>query len=110
VLGVLPMAQYRSGTTSVEAGDILVIFSDGVAEAANAGDREFGEDRIAEIVHNNITLAPQQICDAVLRAVGQFLGPMKPHDDQTLLVVRLVPAHTMVSNDASQESSLPLIG
>jgi len=91
VLGLLPAAQYSSGTAQVEPGDVLVVFSDGVAEAANIHDEEFGDTRIAEIVRRNIALGPREICDAIVREVGQFLGSMKPHDDQTLLVVRLVP-------------------
>ncbi len=92
VLGLLPNAQFCSGKTHVDAGDVLVVFSDGVCEATNATDEEFGEKRITEIVCRNIALSPQEICDAVLREVRTFLGDMKPHDDQTLLVVRLVPA------------------
>jgi len=91
VLGLLPAAQYRSATAQVEPGDVLVVFSDGVCEAANIHDEEFGDTRIADIVRRHIALGPQEICDAILREVGQFLGTMKPHDDQTLLVVRLVP-------------------
>jgi serine phosphatase RsbU (regulator of sigma subunit) len=111
VLGLLPAAQYCSGTAKVEPGDVLVVFSDGVCEAANIHDEEFGDARIAEIVRRNIELSPQEICDAILREVAQFLGTMKPHDDQTLLVVRLVPATKQdVSSSSCQESSLPLIG
>jgi len=111
VLGLLPAAQYSSGTARVEPGDVLVVFSDGVAEAANIHDEEFGDTRITDIVRRNIALGPQEICDAILREVELFLGPMKPHDDQTLLVVRLVPATKQsVSSSSYQESSLPLIG
>jgi sigma-B regulation protein RsbU (phosphoserine phosphatase) len=92
VLGLLPQAQYRSGVTQVDAGDVLVIFSDGVCEATNAKDEEFGEARISEIVRRNIKLTPQEICNAVLAEVKVFLGDLKAHDDQTLLIVRLVPA------------------
>ncbi len=106
VLGLLPMAQYRSATTKVEPGDVLVIFSDGVAEAANARDEEFGDDRIAEIVRRHIALGPQEICDAILREVSSFLGTLKPHDDQTLLVVRLVPAQKGSNADVAQSALL----
>jgi hypothetical protein len=105
VLGLLPLAQYRSAETKVDAGDVLVVFSDGVAEAANAGDEEFGDSRIAEIVRRNVALGPQEICDAILREVRLFLGPMKPHDDQTLLVVRLVPAEKNNSEVEVQQSA-----
>jgi sigma-B regulation protein RsbU (phosphoserine phosphatase) len=76
----------------VDAGDVLIVFSDGLAEALNARDEEFGESRISEIACRNIERTPQQICDAILGEVNSFLGGLKAHDDQTLLVVRLTPA------------------
>jgi sigma-B regulation protein RsbU (phosphoserine phosphatase) len=91
VLGLLPAATYECGTALIRADDVLVIFSDGVAEATNRQDEEFGEGRIAEIVRRHIDESPQQICDAVLSEVKRFLGDLKAHDDQTLLVVRLAP-------------------
>jgi serine phosphatase RsbU (regulator of sigma subunit) len=94
VLGLLPHAQYRSGKTRVEAGDLLIIFSDGIAEAMNASEEEFGEERIAQIVRRNMDQHPRLICDAIVKGIGSFLGAAKPHDDQTLLIVRLTPVGT----------------
>jgi serine phosphatase RsbU (regulator of sigma subunit) len=99
VLGLLPAATYECGTALVHADDVLVIFSDGVAEATDRQDEEFGDARIAEIVRRHIDETPQQICDAVLREVNRFLGDLKAHDDQTLLVVRLAPAWKAESKD-----------
>jgi hypothetical protein len=106
VLGVLPLATYTSGTVQVDAGDILIVFSDGVAEALNAKDEEFGEGRISEIACRNIERSPQQICDAILTEVNVFLGGLKAHDDQTLLIVRLTPALKPELQPAFQDSTL----
>jgi len=89
VLGVLPGATYRQSRVDVKAGDLLVVFSDGILEAANALDEEFGEDRILDVVKENWAGSPTEICDAVLAKVRTFLGKELPHDDQTLMVVRL---------------------
>ena len=70
----------------VEAGDLLVVFSDGIIEAANAGDEEFGEERILAAVERNWAKSPAEIRDAILSAVKGFLGTGLPHDDQTLMV------------------------
>jgi len=91
VLGLLPSAHYRSGETHVEAGDLLVIFSDGIEEATNQYEEEFGEERIAQIVRQNAGSPPRVICDAIVSGIGKFLGELKPHDDQTLLIVRPMP-------------------
>ncbi len=94
VLGLLPGATYQQIEIAIQPGDLLVVFSDGILEAANALDQEFGEDRIVDAVRKNWAGSPTEICDAVLAGVRQFLGKMLPHDDQTLMVVRLqkVPA------------------
>lgn len=94
VLGLLPGATYQQASIDVLPGDLLIVFSDGVLEAANVLDQEFGEDRIIAAARENWSGSPTQICDAVLAEVRQFLGKQPPHDDQTLMVVRLmqVPA------------------
>jgi serine phosphatase RsbU (regulator of sigma subunit) len=89
VLGVLPGATYRQTRVAVLPGDLMVVFSDGILEAANALDEEFGEERILAAVEENWAGSPTQICDAVLARVRVFLGKELPHDDQTLMVVRL---------------------
>ena len=89
VLGVLPGATYRQAQVAIQPGDLLVVFSDGISEAANALDEEFGEARILETVRENWAASPTEICDAVLAKVRTFLGKELPHDDQTLMVVRL---------------------
>jgi serine phosphatase RsbU (regulator of sigma subunit) len=91
VLGVLPGATYRQSRVAVQPGDLLVVFSDGILEAANAADEEFGEERILQAVEENWSESPTEICDAVLAKVRNFLGKQLPHDDQTLMVVRLQP-------------------
>ncbi|HVW08597.1 MAG TPA: PP2C family protein-serine/threonine phosphatase [Bryobacteraceae bacterium] len=89
VLGVLPGARYRQAEVDIEPGDLLVIFSDGVSEATNAEGAEFGEDGIVESVKRVWKNSAAGVCDGILGDVRKFLGDMPPHDDQTLLVVRL---------------------
>lgn len=89
VLGMLPGATYKQSKIPILPDDLLVVFSDGILEAANLADEEFGEDRILASVKQNWTGSASQICDAVLANVRAFLGKALPHDDQTLMVVRL---------------------
>jgi sigma-B regulation protein RsbU (phosphoserine phosphatase) len=89
VLVVLPGATYRQSQIAILPGDLLVVFSDGIFEAVNASDQEFGEERILDVVKENWTGTPTRICDAVLAQVRGFLGKALPHDDQTLMIVRL---------------------
>ena len=105
VLGLLPSATYESAAIQVNAGDVLVVFSDGVAEATNHLDEEFGEGRIGEVVLRHIDQDPQQICNAVIEQVNRFLGRLKAHDDQTLLVVRLAPVRISGEKVAVRDSA-----
>lgn len=95
VLGLLPGATYEQSEISILPGDLLAVFSDGVLEAANALDQEFGEERIVAAVRDNWTGSPTEICDAILAGVRQFLGKQLPHDDQTLMIVRLQKVPTV---------------
>lgn len=95
VLGVLPGARYKQAEIEIKPGDILVVFSDGVSEATNAQGAEFGEEGIIESVKREWQKPAGEICDGILADVGSFLGDLPPHDDQTLMVVRLENvAHT----------------
>lgn len=89
VLGLLPGATYQQALEPVLPGDLLVVFSDGILEATDAQEAEFGEEGIVAVVEKHWNGAPAEICAAVLEAVRLFLGKELPHDDQTLLVVRL---------------------
>jgi len=70
-------------------GDVLVFYTDGLTEAVNQRQEEFGETRLAEIVQQ---VAPQrsadEIKDAILRASDEFVGDAPPFDDRTVVVVR----------------------
>jgi hypothetical protein len=88
VLGLLDGARYVQGERAFETGDLLVLYSDGIVEAANAADEEFGEARLRDVVLSNISLPAEQIRNRVLDAVRAFTGNVEAADDQTLLVIR----------------------
>ncbi len=89
VLGVLPSARYRQAEVEIEPGDLLVVFSDGISEAANVTGQEFGEEGIIESVKRVWREPAAGVCDGILNDVRAFLDKELPHDDQTLMVVRL---------------------
>ena len=88
ILGVIPGAPYRSGRTVVAPGDLLVAYSDGIAEASNDRDDEFGLERIVAAVREHDTSSARGICDAVVAHVDRFAPCQDGRDDRTLLVVR----------------------
>jgi sigma-B regulation protein RsbU (phosphoserine phosphatase) len=104
VLGLLPGARYSQAVEPVMPGDLLVVFSDGILEATNSSDDEFGEQGIVSAIEKHWSRPPSEICAAVLEAVRVFLGKELPHDDQTLLIVRLDHA-PLAANQPETKSS-----
>jgi sigma-B regulation protein RsbU (phosphoserine phosphatase) len=94
VLGVVAGAEYEQGQAEVNVGDLLVLYSDGVVEAANASDEQFGEERLLALIRENLARPSAEIRDEILRQVHAFLGAQPPQDDLTLVVARIRDGRT----------------
>lgn len=90
ILGILPVASYRESRTSLGSGDVLVLFSDGVTEAANPSGEEFGEDRLATLIASLRDRKAAEIVEEIHSTVLAFTEGTPPADDITLVVVRRV--------------------
>jgi hypothetical protein len=88
VLGMLPAARYEQARLEVRSGDVLVLYSDGLTEAANATGEEYGENRLRELLATADAGSPESIRDAILGSVSAFVGAAPPRDDLTLVVAR----------------------
>lgn len=73
---------------SLDHGDLLVLYSDGIPEAANTDEEQFGEQRMAEILLENKDKSAREIKDCVLDAVSQHCQGMEQGDDITLVVAK----------------------
>jgi hypothetical protein len=91
VLGVLKGARYEHGAVTIQPGDLLVVYSDGIIEAADAQEQEFGEERLMSLIQRNRDQTPVEICNNILQNVGAFLAGQAAQDDQTLVIARLQP-------------------
>ena len=89
-LGIMPFAEYESGEVTLYSGDVLVVYSDGVSEANNLNEDEFGLDRLIEVVKANTTRSASGIRDKVEAALSEFTGTAAPNDDITLVIVKKV--------------------
>ncbi len=87
-LGVRESNLYHEGVMELRKGDVVVLYTDGVTEAAN-GDEEFFEvSRLEQVLKQARHLPPGKIVEAILEAVEAFVGNLPPRDDITLMVVR----------------------
>jgi serine phosphatase RsbU (regulator of sigma subunit) len=87
VLGVFPKACYVRGMRDLHPGDRLVLFTDGVTEAANPAGEEFGEQRLIDLVRNQ-TGDAEECRSRIMSAADRFCGG-NFHDDATLVVMAL---------------------
>jgi len=88
ILGILPMATYQESRIKMEPGDVLVLYSDGVTEAANGSDEDFGEQRLGELVASLKDRPAIEIVNAIHTAVAQFTEGAPPADDITVVIAR----------------------
>jgi len=89
VVGIFPGAQYEQEALSLCRGDVMVVFTDGVTEAFNADNEEFGEERLAAVVRGSIDRPCPEIRDRIMSEIDQFVAEAPQHDDITLLVLRV---------------------
>jgi phosphoserine phosphatase RsbU/P len=88
-LGVRAGASYENGTVVLQAGDWLVIFTDGLVEAMNQRDQEYGEQRLLQVLNAGATTAPDEMLRCMMSDVDAFVGPTPQHDDITCLLVKV---------------------
>lgn len=88
-LGVLRDYEYQNHACDVENGDVFVLYTDGVIEARNALGKEFGLDRLRQLVADGPADSPQALCDQLIAALRTHQGGAIGTDDQTLLVLRI---------------------
>ena len=89
LLGCLEGIGFEQEVVPMKAGDTLLAFSDGITEAFNANEEEFGEARLRSILESSARLTAEALRDRILVEVGAFTGGGAPHDDQTLVVVKV---------------------
>jgi phosphoserine phosphatase RsbU/P len=87
-LGIRADADYREGRTHMQRGDVLVIYSDGVTEAASPNGEEFGPTRLYEVVSRNVDASAAGIRDRIESALTKFSQGTKAADDITLVIVK----------------------
>ncbi|MFL6464390.1 MAG: SpoIIE family protein phosphatase [Bryobacteraceae bacterium] len=88
VVGLFPEFPYQEAELELEAGDIFVCFTDGISEAMDTKDEEFGEERLIEIIRHCQARSAAETIACILDQVDAFTAGAPQHDDMTLVVVR----------------------
>jgi sigma-B regulation protein RsbU (phosphoserine phosphatase) len=90
-LGVFTDSRYQANRTEMIAGQILLVGTDGIWEAANARGEMFGKERFKAVVRRHHQSSAQEITDSVMAALKAFCQDVAPADDITLVVAKALP-------------------
>jgi phosphoserine phosphatase RsbU/P len=89
-LGIMEEAHYQSGEVTLETGDWLATFTDGVAEAENSLQQEYGEGRLMTMLHSGPALTPAMLLNTIMVDLDRFVGNAPQHDDITCMLLHAV--------------------
>lgn len=85
VLAGMEGIRYRTGTLTLEPGDRLFLYTDGVPEATNRSDELYGMERLEQVLNENKEKGPQELLPAIKESIDAFVGEAIPFDDITML-------------------------
>jgi len=89
-LGLMPNATYTASEAHLEPGDTMVLYTDGITEANDPEEEEFGRDRLSECCIEHRGLSVDDLAEAIQKTVEEFVRGVPYHDDRTLVIVRRV--------------------
>jgi sigma-B regulation protein RsbU (phosphoserine phosphatase) len=90
ILGILPDAQFFDTSVTLEPGDLLTLYTDGVTEQENEQDEEFSVDRLKEVVRKQGAESAAAVVAHVTEAVSAFAGQKEQADDLTIVVLKVL--------------------
>jgi sigma-B regulation protein RsbU (phosphoserine phosphatase) len=89
VLGLFPQMSYEEATVDLQSGDVLVAFTDGVTEALNTAEEEFGEERLKDLLRGVIHLPAAEISSRISEGLRGWIKDTAQYDDLTFVVMKV---------------------
>ena len=86
--GILPDTKYDSATITLAPGDWLIIFTDGLVEAENARQEDYGEARLLTAIEAGKSVEPAEMLKRLMAEVDLFVGNTPQHDDVTCMLLK----------------------
>ncbi|MCR4396308.1 MAG: SpoIIE family protein phosphatase, partial [Candidatus Saccharicenans sp.] len=87
-LGMFPSIEYEPCVARLEAGEVAILYTDGITESRNKNEEEFGEDRLIRATQQYIDLPAHKMIDFILAEVDKFSEGLEPDDDRTLVIIK----------------------
>ncbi len=88
VIGALPMLEYSSSVIKLEPGDFLFLFTDGLSEAMNHEEQEYGEERIKVKIREHFDSDAESLVNEIVKDVKAFDPTDPPRDDTTIIAIK----------------------
>jgi sigma-B regulation protein RsbU (phosphoserine phosphatase) len=89
VVGMFPETTYEEATVDLCPGDVLLVFTDGVPEAHNPDDEEFGEERLQEVLRQSAHLPAEDISARISAEMKNWIRDAEQYDDFTFIVMKV---------------------
>ncbi|HPQ53101.1 MAG TPA: SpoIIE family protein phosphatase [Spirochaetota bacterium] len=87
-IGIMDDVEYRQGKVTLNVGDIVVLYTDGVTEMRNEKKDEYGSQRFQRLLKENNDKTAEELVNLIITDVDTFRGNASPHDDMTLLILK----------------------
>ncbi len=91
VVGLIDKFVYDQVSVPLIPGDLFLAFTDGISEAMNSDDDEWGEERLIDATEKCGGLNPQEILTSIMQSADAFVAGAKQHDDMTVVVLQVQP-------------------
>jgi sigma-B regulation protein RsbU (phosphoserine phosphatase) len=89
VIGLVEAGRFEARSVTLDPGDLLLVYSDGISEAMNAADEEWGEERLAAAARLAFPCDAQALIERLFVDADAFVSGAVQHDDMTVVVVRV---------------------
>ena len=89
-LGLMSTTNYAKQSITLNTGNVILFYSDGLTEARDTKDEFFGLQRLCELLKKNSKFSAEIIGNRLLTGVEQFIGDARPHDDLSMIVLKRI--------------------
>ncbi|MGB7925791.1 MAG: SpoIIE family protein phosphatase [Pyrinomonadaceae bacterium] len=86
--GAFEWAEYEEASVTLQDGDLLLVFSDGISEAENENALEYSEERLAQFAVDHRALSADELRHAIFKEIDAWTGARERGDDQTLVIIK----------------------
>ncbi len=90
IIGMFPQSAYEEGLVQLHPGDTLMLFTDGVSEAHDPQQEEFGDDRLKDLLHRTAHLPIEEMSARILVELRAWMSNAPQHDDLTFVLMKVL--------------------